>query len=84
MNREPGPTDCCTYGCNQGRNCLVRMSLHIENGGARINTDMPKPTDGSDWVFFDKTSVVIFWAGAAVMVVALVSLFASLKFFLFN
>lgn len=84
MSRDQGPTDCCTYGCTQGRNCPVRSTPVVtEDGGARINTDMPKPTDGGDWVLFDKTSELIFWAGATALVVALVSLGASLTIFFF-
>ena len=83
VSRDQGPTDCCNQACKQGRTCPLRMSLHIENGGACIDTDIPQPTDGGDWTPFDKISEAIFWAGATALVVALVSLGASLTIFFF-
>lgn len=47
MSRDPGPKDCCTYACNQGRDCPIRCKLNTHEGGARINTDrcLPQPTN---------------------------------------
>lgn len=38
MNRDHGPKDCCTYACNQGRDCPVRCKLNTHEGGASIDT----------------------------------------------
>ena len=38
MNRDPGPNDCCTHACNQGRNCPARCNLHSTYGGQQIDT----------------------------------------------
>ena len=38
MSRDPGPTDCCTYECNQGRFCPARCDLNTTDGGQQIDT----------------------------------------------
>ena len=38
MSRATGPTDCCTYACNQGRNCPARCALNTTDGGQQIDT----------------------------------------------
>lgn len=57
--------------------------LHTRNGGARINTDLPQPTDGGDLTPFDRISEALFWAGTTALLVSLVSLAVSLTIFFF-
>lgn len=70
MSRDPGPTDCCTYECTQGRNCPARCALKTTDGGQQIdtNTDLDTVYGWADWFFISvRFLLLVLSAGCVVM-----------------
>ena len=73
MTRNPGPQDTLTTR-NGGTT--------VTNGDCLPPRNQPQPTDG-DGTPFDRISDVLFWVGAAALVVTAFSLWMAFTIFLF-
>ena len=61
MSQDRGPINCCDYGCNQSHNCPAHTKLYVKDGGARIDTGIPRaiPTVRTDWFLLILCWVVV-------------------------
>lgn len=74
MSRDPGPTDCCTYGCTQGRNCPVR--------GTHYHAETPS-ADAPQDLTFTRTDGVLLGLGLFLLLLSAMSLVMALVNFFY-